>query len=202
LIAFNQVYRRIGIWKVDQFSITNPNRALSLPLVKGHPMSERARPIIRILLSLIGVLLICAPLSFFVWPVFALYGYAPLIFSTSPSLSNSELLGKISAVELECHKTWIWGYYATDAPWADVMTFYRTYGYQLAAPNNDYVSRHEPHLVRQVNLFDRQSVVYVHDEPLRTNLAAAFSKGRTVYSFSLVYTEHEESFQTRNCPGD
>jgi hypothetical protein len=165
-------------------------------------MSGRARHSIRISLYLMGILIICAPLLFCVWPVFALYGYAPLIFSTSPSPGNSEFLGKISAIELECHKTWIWGYYATDAPWEDVLTFYRTYGYQPSSPNTDYVSRKEQQLVRQVSLFDRRSVGDIRDETLRNNLSAAFSKGRTVYSFGLSYTENEEAFQHSSCRGD
>lgn len=165
-------------------------------------MRERARHSMRISLYLVGILIICAPLLFCVWPVFALYGYAPLIFSTSPSLGNNKFLGKISAIELECHKTWIWGYYATDTAWEDVLVFYRAYGYQPSSPNNDYVSLREQQLVRQVSLFDRRAVGEIRDEKLRNNLSDAFSKDLTVYSFSLSYTENEEAFQHSSCRGD
>ncbi len=139
-----------------------------------------------------------------VWPVFALYCYAPLIFLVSPSPNNSENLGKVSYIQLECHKTWIWGYYATDAPWEQTLAFYKGYGYTSASGSNQYVSRSEQghHLLRQVSLLDKQSLELLHDETLRTNLIRAFDAGQTVYTFGLAYTENIEAFENSYCRGD
>ena len=139
-----------------------------------------------------------------IWPVFALYCYAPLVFLLSPSPFYSERLGKVSYIELGCHKTWIWGYYATDVPWEQTLAFYKGYGYTSNSGSNQYLSRSEQgyRLLRQVGLFDRQSIELLHDEILQTNITKAFDAGHTVFIFSLTYTENIEAFEHSSCRGD
>jgi hypothetical protein len=172
--------------------------------MKGYSVTVYPKRSNKALFYFVICLLISAVAWILVWPVVALYWYAPFIFLISPSPNNSEFLGKVSDIELDCHKTWIWGYYATEAPWDQTFAFYKIHGYAANSGGNQYLSRSDQGhlLLRQVMLLDRQIIQTLRDEPLRTNIEEAFDAGRTVYTFSLSYTENVEAFEQSYCRGD
>jgi hypothetical protein len=131
-------------------------------------------------------------------PYLILYGYAPLVFTTSPTPPHSQLIGKETVVDRECHITDIRGYYATSTPWEDVIALYRSNGFSGAGFTNQYgyelLVSNEGTLHRHVSKINVAGQVISKDTSVPNAVKAAISNSQNVYEFYLKYIEDKEGY--------
>jgi hypothetical protein len=148
-------------------------------------------------LCLLAILLIL--FLFFPRPIVALYGYAPFIYSTSPTPPKSHRLGMRSSIRLECRAAWITGYYATSLSWDEVVAFYTNHGF-VRDPDGYALRSYAGQLSRGVGTFrDPRHWENINNPTLRTAIQAAITNQQTVYSFTLYYEENKDIFRQSPC---
>jgi hypothetical protein len=123
-----------------------------------------------------------------------LYLYAPWLFSTSPTPPDSQLLGKESIVDRECHLTWIRGYYATSTPWDQVIALYRSNGFRGSGNTPQMLVHHKDTSNQIVTNIHQVGEILIDDTQVRDAVMSTISSGQNVYGFYSRYIDDKEGY--------